>query len=389
VGMEAKRYKLKVNYNSHYNGYLKYENRNVKEMKTLFAIDKSGSTYFGLYKKEVTNIVNNNYEKERGDAIYIWGDELKKLTKEEFLNVFKGNENLGRTFPKLIVDIIKEEHKNNFKHLVIITDGNVSDEEINEVDKLMEDRNYNYEFVSVYIIGDKGDMSIGAPFCRRIPNKTYIKKYETETEFKEMATLNKEDMMILEKIEEYNTYSDFMKNYHKIKNAVQAKYIGTLQNKELEIKLKTLFKNIAHKEKNKISTEFIQRKNISIGMTQGSLQKAFNIENINAAISTYMENSENKKFTNCLMNLNKRFFKNNYLDKKKNNNKILLQNHQIIDINRIPFKNEYKTQFNKIDEFHKKSNEINYNKNETNSTRNKTNKKKKIWNNRTKILLFS
>ena len=179
-----------------------------------------------------------------------------------------------------------------------------------------------------------------------------------------MATLNKEDMMILEKIEEYNTYSDFMKNYHKIKNAVQAKRIGTLQNKELEIKLKTLFYNIAHKEKNKISTEFIQRKNILIGMTQGSLQKAFTIENINAAISTYMENSENKKYTNCLMNLNKRFFKNNYLDKKKNNNKILLQNHQIIDINRIPFKNEYKTQFNKIDEFHKKSNEINYNKNE-------------------------
>lgn len=153
-------------------------------MKTLFAIDKSGSTNFGLYKKEVTNLVNNNYEKERGDAIYLWGDKFKKLTKEEFLNVFKGNENLGRTFPKLIVDIIKEEHKNNFKHLVIITDGNVSDEEINEVDKLMEDRNYNYEFVSVYIIGDKGDMSIGAPFCRRTPNKTYIKKYETEIELK-------------------------------------------------------------------------------------------------------------------------------------------------------------------------------------------------------------
>ena len=124
----------------------------------------------------------------------------------------------------------------------------------------MKDKNYNFEFVSVYIIGKDGDMSIGAPFCRRTPNKTYIKKYETETEFKEMATLNKEDMMILEKIEEYNTYSDFMKNYHKIKNAVQAKCIGTLQNKELEIKLKTLFDNITQKEKNKISTEFNQRK---------------------------------------------------------------------------------------------------------------------------------
>jgi len=105
-------------------------------------------------------------------------------------------------------------------------------------------------------------------------------------------------------------------------------------------------------------------------MTQGSLQKAFTIENINSAISTYMENSENKKSTSCLLSHNKIFFKNNYLDKNKYNNKILLQNQQIININNIPFKNDYKTQINKIDEFHKNSNEFIYNKNETNSTRN-------------------
>ena len=80
---------------------------------------------------------------------------------------------------------MEEEQKNNFKHLMIITDGNVYNYEINEVDEIMKDKNYNFEYVSVYIIGDEGDLSIGAPFCRRTPNKTYIKKNESENEFKE------------------------------------------------------------------------------------------------------------------------------------------------------------------------------------------------------------
>jgi len=319
----------KVDYNSHYNGYLKYENKNIKEMKTLFAIDRSGSTSFNLYEKEVINLINNYYEEERGDIIYIWGDSYKKLTKEELLLGFKEDDDLGSTYPKLIVYIMEEEQKNNFKHLMIITDGNVSDYEINEVDEIMEDKNYNFEFVSVYIIGDEGDLSVGAPFCRRTPNKTYIKKNESETEFKEMATLNKEDMMILEKIEKYDNYSDFMDNYHKIKNAVQAKCIGTLKNKELENKLETLFNNISQKQQNNLDEEFFKRKNILIGMTQGSLQKAFTIENINAAIKNYTENSDDKKIKNMKVNNDLQFLLLN---------RILNQNIFPLDINNyMPF----------------------------------------------------
>ena len=50
--------KYKVNYKSHYNGYLDYKIKNPKDMKTLFAIDLSGSTTFKLYRTEVTKLID-------------------------------------------------------------------------------------------------------------------------------------------------------------------------------------------------------------------------------------------------------------------------------------------------------------------------------------------
>ena len=168
----------KVNFNSHYNGFLKFEeiNTNVEDMKILFAIDKSGSTQFKLYHDETINLINENYNEKRGDIIYIWGSTYKKVSKEQFISSVENEDDLGGTYPKLIADIINLERNNKCKHLMIITDGNVNSEDILETDKRMEKIKYYFDFVSVYILGTEANLSISAPFCRKTPHKAYMKK---------------------------------------------------------------------------------------------------------------------------------------------------------------------------------------------------------------------
>ena len=295
--------KYKVNLNSHYDGYLKFDDisTNFENMKILFAIDKSGSTCNKLYSDEIIKLVNENYNEERGDIIYIWGEDYKKLSKKEFIELVEINQDLGGTYPKLIADIINLERKNKCKHLIIITDGNVSNQDILESDKRMENIKYYFDFVSVYIIGEEANLSISAPFCRKTPHKAYMKKKLEDIEYQEVSALNEEDIETLNSIEKYENYNNFMNDYDKLKNAVQAKCIGVLKEPDLEKKLESLFKNI--EEKNKISDIelFKKRKDILLGMTRGSLSKAFTLERINAAISNYDDDYEDDKDSNSMI----------------------------------------------------------------------------------------
>ena len=104
---------------------------------------------------------------------------------------------IGDTYPYLIADIIEEEKSNNCRHLVIITDGCVSENKINKADEKIKNINYNFDYVSVYILGDDADLSIGAPFCRNTPNKTFSKKGPNDI-LKEEITLSKEDIQTLD-----------------------------------------------------------------------------------------------------------------------------------------------------------------------------------------------
>ena len=36
----------------------------------------------------------------------------------------------------------------------------------------MNNNNIQFKFVSVYVIGTEGNLSVGAPFCRGCPNRT-------------------------------------------------------------------------------------------------------------------------------------------------------------------------------------------------------------------------
>lgn len=60
------------------------------------------------------------------------------------------------------------------EHLIIVIDGEVSENDIRQNDNLMNQYNIQFKFVfiSVYVIGSDGNLSVGAPFCRGCPNRT-------------------------------------------------------------------------------------------------------------------------------------------------------------------------------------------------------------------------
>ena len=217
------------------------------KMKTLICIDYSGSingkaNYHEYLKNE---ILKNYYNKDRGDAIYIWENISKKVSYDEIKKIIDGRTGTGGTSSSLIAKILEIENGNNFKHLVIVTDGNVSGNEIRNSDKIMKNNisKIKLEFVSTFIIdtGGKVDLSVGAPYCREVANSTiYIDKNNKEHI---QPSLFKEDIDEWEKLEKNPNYTrdDFLKNFSRIENAVKAKTLGSAS----ESTLKTLnnFKN--------------------------------------------------------------------------------------------------------------------------------------------------
>ena len=274
----------KVNYNAKYNGFLQLENEDsdLANMRTLFCIDDSGSTDMSdFYYSELKDIISYYYSKNRGDIFYLWNEKKQKISYEELEVKIQKQNGFGDTYPSLIVDIIEEEKKSKCRHLVIITDGNVSQSEISEADSKIKKIDYNFDYVTVYILGSDADLSVGAPFCRNTPNKTFEKKGPNDN-FTELVTLSKEDIETIEHLEELDNYEEFKNNYDKIFNAVQAKCIGT-SDENLKIKLEIMFANILSNNDN-IDLDFINnKKKALIGMAEGSIKNVFTLDKINAA----------------------------------------------------------------------------------------------------------
>ena len=67
------------------------------------------------------------------------------------------------------------------------------------------------------------------------------------------------DLSIINNLEKYDNYDDFMNNYEKKLNVLQAKCIGTSENKEFENKLQSVINKIIDK-KNIIDKELFNQR---------------------------------------------------------------------------------------------------------------------------------
>ena len=262
-------------------------------LKTLFAIDYSDSTYGSdFYYTEIKSLIDKYYNEKRGDIIYFWADDYQRIEEKEVIDCIIENENGYGAGTKidLIVDIINNEKINNFRQLIIITDGIVTEEEIELTDSRFKEIDYVIDYVFVYILGEEPNFSVGVPFCRNIPNKILYKNNSNDNYYTELHTLNKEEIHILNNLEDFSDYNSFMNNYEKICNAFQTQCLGKSQNEILRNQLSLIIDKITKNDNNIIDKNLFNRRiNILMGMTKGILKNTFSLEGIKAAIHNYKE----------------------------------------------------------------------------------------------------
>ena len=69
----------------------------------------------------------------------------------------------GGTDSYLIAEIGRETKRENFEHLIIVTDGQVGSGDIDESDRRVNNYGLQYSYVSTYIIGSGGSSSRQKP----------------------------------------------------------------------------------------------------------------------------------------------------------------------------------------------------------------------------------
>ena len=162
-------------------------------MKTLFAIDFSKSmNEFKFYFEKIREIKQKYYNSSRGDKFYIWGSGYFYLNEkiDRFINEEVGKFDERHSY--YIAEIGKETKNENFEHLIIVTNGKVSCDEIDESNKRFHEYGLSYKYVKSYIIGNDRNESVSCPYMRDCINETVlIDNYGNENVLKYFPKLKK------------------------------------------------------------------------------------------------------------------------------------------------------------------------------------------------------
>lgn len=276
-----KKVNFHIDYNNKWNEFKELPKKEIteedlKKMKTLFCIDASGSVEQQTTYHKVTKITFNKFYKN-GDIIYLWGSSYKKQNVEEFR---KWNDSqkggLNGTASELIADIIIKEKNNGIEHLIIITDGCVDTNSIDNSDKKMRTNNIHLKFVSTYIIssGKKKknyDRSVGAPYCRGDPNITYL--YKSESNYEKLASLDHSDLQLLENFTKINSYNEFNSKAEALRRVLEAQMYGRNSDKLLLEKIEKLKSNLENKLVGQQKSDFMEKYNVLLKICNGGLRK--------------------------------------------------------------------------------------------------------------------
>ena len=211
------------------------------KLRTLFAFDNSYSInqIKQLYFDEIDRIVKKYYKE--GDKLFLWGNSYKEQTKAQIDDWIKGKKGKEGTDSENIAKLAQNS-PNHREHLIIVTDGKVNEKYIKRSDELMKKYNIQFKFVSVYIIGNGGNLSVGAPFCRGCPNRSI--QVLDKNNRKSGPTLNLEEISAFNNLDKLNSLNQFNNTYDKLLSAIKAKQLGRNCDNELCEKLKLLKEKI-------------------------------------------------------------------------------------------------------------------------------------------------
>ena len=145
------------------------------------------------------------------------------------------------------------------EHLIIVTDGQVSEDCIKRSDELMKTYNIKFQFVSVYVIGKDGNLSVGAPFCRGCPNRT-IQVLDPNHKIKG-PTLTIDEIKVFDSISNINSISIFNSKFKQLHSVIKAKQLGKDGDTDLQKKLKELNERIINNLSGDVKADFEKKWN--------------------------------------------------------------------------------------------------------------------------------
>ena len=250
---------IQINWNDKWNGF-KERPKNLtlpENMKTLFAVDCSGSISGNQnYFRKLRELRLKYYNSSRGDKFYTWGSDYYYKTEAEMDRFIADMHGPDGTTSYYIAEIGRATKNENFEHLIIVTDGEVDTDDIDESDRRVQQYGLQYSYVSTYIIGSGGNESVGCPFSRGCPGVTYIiDDYGNEDQ---KASLSSEDQKVLNNINSINSWNDFKNKYQNLFNAIRAKCLGRNADSDLKNNLNNLKSRIsdAGSEQNDFNSKF-------------------------------------------------------------------------------------------------------------------------------------
>jgi len=208
----------------------------LSKLSTLFAFDNSGSISRNtIYFNEIARIVKKYYKS--GDKFYLWGSRYTEQSKSQIDQWIKNMRGPEGTYS---INIAKLAHAcpSHREHLIIVTDGEVDEDDIRESDKLMQQYNIQFKFVSVYIVGSGGNLSVGAPYCRGCPNRS-IQVFDANKRIKG-PSLSLDEIKAFDQLPSINSINQFNNLYDKLYSAIKAKQLGKNGDNDLMNKLNAL-----------------------------------------------------------------------------------------------------------------------------------------------------
>lgn len=210
--------------------------------KYTFFIDISGSVAnFDDYWYHVEKIYRKYLEKKQAGRIFIWDNNIKEISKKKFETLIESKFGGSGTEPAYIAKTLLE---NKIKsHIIIFTDGEVSDSSVANVDRILKNTELNN--VQCYIIAhSNANLSVTCPFTR---NNNSIVHWKTIRDL-DFATqvYKKPNPVLINKLETMETLdlNTFNAMYEQLESIIISRNMGKSGEPEIKEKLIKLKKHL-------------------------------------------------------------------------------------------------------------------------------------------------
>ena len=253
-------------------------------MPTIIAMDCSGSIddISSLYFSFIDELVERY--KDSPTLYYLWGSNYYKKSYGEIRSWINNKECPDGTYSIYIAQAVKNAGSSFWGHLIIVTDGGVGRSDITKCDDFIKSNNIRFKYVSTYVVGSGGNLSVGTPFTRGCANQTILIESGKDPQVK--MQVSERALRTFERIEQINTYEEFRESYGKLSNSILAKMMGKDPDEELKSKLIDLKNRVLNspilKKKPSLKEKFELQFKKLYDMANGQFSNNFSFDSISA-----------------------------------------------------------------------------------------------------------